>query len=124
MEDETYVHTIIFNLSVIIISLAALVEIKKIQGRQRKRQTWIRSILQKREDEGVYQLLVPKLLANDDQFKNYFRMTKESFALLLSLIEPEISKQHTKYRRSITACERLAVTLRYLASGLLLFAYL
>ena len=113
-----HVHTLIHILSVLIISLVALVKIRQVQPRQRNRQTWIRTILQKREDEGAYKLLIPKLIANDNQFKNYFRMTKDSFALLLSMIEPDISKHNTKYRRSISGSERLAVTLRYLASGL------
>nr|CAH7767947.1 unnamed protein product [Callosobruchus chinensis] len=39
------------------------------------------------------------------------------FDLLISLIGPRISKQHTNYRECIPAEMRLAITLRFLATG-------
>lgn len=45
------------------------------------------------------------------------RMSPESFDLLLSLVSPLISKQSTKLREPISSAERLALTLRFLASG-------
>ena len=123
MEDDDYLHTLRVNLLTMIIALIGLVvELRRrreMQGRRRKRQIWIRTILQARHEEGAYNLLIPKLLTNDDQYRNYFRMSQESFSLLLSMIEPVISKQQTTFRRPLTGSERLAVTLRYLASGLL-----
>ncbi|CAK1592157.1 unnamed protein product [Parnassius mnemosyne] len=44
-------------------------------------------------------------------------MSVNSFDELLSIISQRIKKQDTNMRRSITPAERLAVTLRYLASG-------
>ncbi|KAF0752009.1 protein ANTAGONIST OF LIKE HETEROCHROMATIN PROTEIN 1-like [Aphis craccivora] len=44
-------------------------------------------------------------------------MTSADFEYLLNLIGPSISKQETHLRKSIPARERLAVTLRFLASG-------
>ena len=43
-------------------------------------------------------------------------MSPECFDHLLSLVEPLITKQTTRFREAISAGERLAVTLRYLAS--------
>ena len=45
------------------------------------------------------------------------RMSPESFDHLLSLVSPLISKHTTKLREPISAAERLALTLRFLASG-------
>ena len=50
-------------------------------------------------------------------FSRYMRMSPESFDHLLSLVSPLISKHTTKLREPISAAERLALTLRFLASG-------
>ena len=44
-------------------------------------------------------------------------MSPESFDVLLRHVEPHISKENTRFRESVPASTRLAVTLRYLASG-------
>lgn len=44
-------------------------------------------------------------------------MSKERFDHLLWLVSPLITKQDTRFRKAIPANERLALTLRYLASG-------
>lgn len=44
-------------------------------------------------------------------------MSPEDFAHLLALIEPMIRKKDTNYRSAIPPNERLAITLRFLATG-------
>ena len=44
-------------------------------------------------------------------------MSPERFEHLLQLIGPKITKEDTRFRKSIPAGERLALTLRFLASG-------
>ena len=55
-------------------------------------------------------------------------MSPERFDHLLGLVENSITKEDTNFRKAISAGERLAVTLRFLASGesqqSLSFAYL
>ena len=46
-------------------------------------------------------------------------MSKQEFDNLLMLVEPLISKQHTKLREPVSAEERLMITLRYLATGII-----
>lgn len=48
-----------------------------------------------------------------EDFKNYYRMKNVCFDKLLHLVKPFLTKQDT----SITAEEKLPVTLRYLATG-------
>uniref|UniRef100_A0A667WYG0 DDE Tnp4 domain-containing protein n=1 Tax=Myripristis murdjan TaxID=586833 RepID=A0A667WYG0_9TELE len=50
-------------------------------------------------------------------FRGLLRMTAEEFEFVLSKVAPLITKTHTKLRRAITAKERLALTLRFLATG-------
>lgn len=48
----------------------------------------------------------------DNQFRSYFRMTRDEFEYLHSLIECDIKKKDTNYREAISTRERLAITLR------------
>ncbi|CAH1987872.1 unnamed protein product [Acanthoscelides obtectus] len=62
--------------------------------------------------------LVRKLRTSaTNNLNNYLRMDDMCFNELLSMVKPFISKKNTKMRKSITAEERLIVTLRYLATG-------
>ncbi|CAG5020867.1 unnamed protein product [Parnassius apollo] len=48
---------------------------------------------------------------------SYYRVTRVQFYDLLSLIIGDITKQDTNYRKDITQKERLAICLRFLATG-------
>ncbi|KAE8746825.1 hypothetical protein FOCC_FOCC006462 [Frankliniella occidentalis] len=82
-----------------------------------KNKRWhVRPMLQDREIFGDWYSLVPTLAQHDrDEFFNFLRMTPESFDWLLGKVSPFITKT-SKTKRTCTG-ERLAVTLRYLASG-------
>jgi hypothetical protein len=65
-------------------------------------------------------------LRNDDvglsrelrsSFKNVFRMSSENFENLMCLVGPAVQKENTNFRHAIGVTERLAVTLRFLATG-------
>lgn len=51
------------------------------------------------------------------EFQNFSRISREDFQYLLDSIGPRISKCDSNWRKSIPALERLAVTLRFLATG-------
>jgi len=53
----------------------------------------------------------------DDIIKNFTRMTLEDFEYLASLVCPKITRMDTNMREAITARERLALTMRFLATG-------
>ena len=50
-------------------------------------------------------------------FRDMLRMTAEEFDFVLRRVAPLITKRDTKMRKAITAKERLALTLRFLATG-------
>lgn len=52
-----------------------------------------------------------------DEFENLTRLTYRDFEYLLSKVSPIISKKDTHWRLAIPAKLRLAITLRYLATG-------
>nr|CAH7757359.1 unnamed protein product [Callosobruchus chinensis] len=49
--------------------------------------------------------------------KNFTRMTAEDYERLIILVGPKISKIDTKFRKAIPVQDRLAITLRFLATG-------
>ena len=57
------------------------------------------------------------LSLNNVLIVRFLRMSPERFEHLLSLVGPLIQKEDTRFRRSISPEERLAVTLRFLATG-------
>lgn len=75
--------------------------------------TWVHDINTKRPVFGEHHHLFPDLLRDKTKFIQYFRMSQERFYELLNLIKPAIERQDTKFRKAISAEERLATCLRY-----------
>ena len=50
-------------------------------------------------------------------FTNYMRMTPEFFEMIKTRLEPCLARQATNYRAPISVGEKLALTIRYLATG-------
>lgn len=62
-------------------------------------------------------LLRDLAIENTGQFKNFCRMSSEDFQNLIDLLSPKIQKRDTNFRECIPVKERLAITLRFLATG-------
>lgn len=93
-----------------------------INRKKRKSRTvWVREWLNKRQQDGAYNKLLVELRNGDNGeqrlYRDFLRMTHDDFNYLLELVEPLIEKSNTKFRESIPAGERLALTLQYLATG-------
>ena len=50
-------------------------------------------------------------------FTNFMRMTPEFFEMIKTRLEPHLARQATNYRDPISIREKLALTIRYLATG-------
>jgi hypothetical protein len=53
----------------------------------------------------------------DVLFKNFTRMLKTNFYTLLGIVERIITKQNTRFRESVPGEMKIAITVRYLATG-------
>lgn len=95
----------------VLISAAVVIILTKKASRRKKPRWWVRNYLQNKNN------VFSDLRVVDGSFSNFTRMSKTDFEILLRKIEPIISKQNTNFRNSISASLRLAVTLRYLATG-------
>jgi hypothetical protein len=61
--------------------------------------------------------LVQELRNYLEKHQEYFRMSKQSFDHILSMIQEDITKEDTEMRKAIKPMLKLAVTLHHLATG-------
>lgn len=85
-----------------------------LSKKQVKRKRWVKNWLLKRDH---LNLLSEIRTTEDDDYQNYYRMKDACFESLLLLVTPYLKKQDTCMRKAITPQEKLAATLRYLATG-------
>ncbi|XP_018404639.1 PREDICTED: uncharacterized protein LOC108781195, partial [Cyphomyrmex costatus] len=83
--------------------------------RWKNRRWWVRPINTRREQYGDFASLFTELKEDEDMFFRYTRMDVPTFYELLRLVSPFLQKR--SIRASICPEQRLAITLRYLATG-------
>ncbi|XP_049304029.1 putative nuclease HARBI1 [Bactrocera dorsalis] len=89
----------------------------KKKREKRKRSVWSKQWFLKRDKLGQQKILKELEFSAESDFKNYVRMSKETFDELLAKVAPLIKKNYTIMRKAIPVHHRLALTLRFLASG-------
>lgn len=102
------------------IAAAIVTYILKKQKKRRRHQMWVREWIRRRSQFGFCSTCTLKLeLRSQDpcQLANFLRMSLSDFEDILRRIEPKIQKKDTPMRKSIPAHDRLAITLRFLATG-------
>ena len=67
---------------------------------------------------GGYEALLKDRMTDSKAYHNFCRMSPADYQELLNLVTPLVSYLDTLLRKAISADERLAVTLRYLATGM------
>ena len=81
--------------------------------RKQQRRFYVRQFNVDREQDGEFRRRVKRMREVDPQIhREYFRMTKEQFDLILDKIRDRIA-HHNNHRYPISPEERLAVTIRY-----------
>lgn len=103
------------------ISQNARAMIQAIQDQRRdrrQRRWWTRDWLLRRPIHGQYEALMSEMYAEDPSaYRNFVRVDPLMFQELLHMVTPKIKKRNTWYRKCIDPGLRLAITLRYLATG-------
>ena len=92
--------------------------LRQRRRRRRNRKQWTRKWIQNRESQGAFHQLLQELRVLDvSSYMNFVRMDAATFEELLQMVAPLITYQDTTMREAIPSAERLAVTLRFLATG-------
>jgi hypothetical protein len=91
---------------------------KVIRKERKRRSIWVRQWLARRPDLGQYVRLLRELKKEDSKgFRNFLRVDFDLYKEILQRIEGRIKKLDTNYRKALSPGLKLAITLRYLASG-------
>ncbi len=99
-------------------NLAAAIVVIYAAKKKRRRSCWVRKWIARRPKFGAYGSLLSELAIEDPgQYKTFLRMAPGDLEDLLAKIGPVISRQETRMRQPIPVKEKLALTLRFLASG-------
>ena len=93
-----------------------LLEKRKIQNREKRRRWWVSPFISKRATEGSYVKLLKYQPDAGFRLHAYLRLNSTMFEELVQAIGPRVSRKHL-VREPISVEERLAVTLRHLATG-------
>jgi len=95
-----------------IIAMWLLYRRLQLRRKQRVRKYWVHPINERRNVMGTFNSLFEDLLADENKFFNYFRMSISSFDELHNQLKCSIQRHNTKMRDCIQPKEMLAVTLR------------
>lgn len=116
----------LYGLAASSVAVAAIIaSVLRNRRTKRKRCVWVRSLFRRRQELGAANVLLPELrthsfienpVINPYSFKQYMKMNEAAYDLLFSIIESDITGCPS-YRQPISAHEKFAATLRYLATG-------
>ena len=87
------------------------------EDESRKKGSKTRAWIRRQESLGIFNLIQELGIEDTCGYREMMRMNKEQFKEILQLIEPHISKQTNNFGKPISPAERLALTIRYLATG-------
>ena len=109
-----YLNNNVIAASAIVLALI----IARRRRRRRDRKVWVREWIKNRPQLGAYHQLLQELKVTDTQgYRNFLRMDPTTFELLLTKVGPLVTHQDTVMRKAIAPAERIALTLRFLATG-------
>ena len=95
-----------------------MLALKVIQMQFLIREVWVHPLNTTRTGKGEFYTLYPDLQHYPKKFFRVFRMDRNQFDNLLQRVTPQLLKQDTNYRASISPEQQLVVTLRSVFSTL------
>ena len=103
-----------------ILLLLLLMRRRRRRLRASHRKVWTKRWISRRQTQGACANIVRELNVEDpEQFRQFHRLDKDSFDEVLKLVSSLIEKKGTRMRLCLKPIERLSVTLRFLATGIM-----
>ena len=101
-----------------IIIVAILMKRKKQRQKKRNRKVWVRNWIKNRDQFGAYHQLMQELTLDVSSYRSFVRINASQFEELIMKVAPLIARKDTVMRQAIPVGERLALTLRFIATGM------
>jgi hypothetical protein len=117
---DSVAHLLVEEQCLLLAASILLLKCMKVKKQPRKRQFWVRPWLAapRRELYGQYAQLLQELHREDPKgFKNFLRVPPELFHSMVQRLTTYLEKQRTWMREPLSPAHRLAITLRYMATG-------
>ena len=88
------------------------------QKRKKRRREWVRPYLRRRVAQGHYENLMHELCGEEkEMYKNFLRLDEQLFNEIVERVRPHIERATTNFRDPLEVGLRVAITLRFLATG-------
>jgi hypothetical protein len=82
----------------------------RLSKRRQERKHWVHPFFRNNLNSGAY--IVSKEIGQDPElFKSFYRMSTESFSLLVDLVGPQIRRKDINFHIDVSAEERLLISL-------------
>lgn len=94
-----------------------LLILKKKKKEEKKKRFWVNPVWMHRKSEGEFHTAMQVMKSDPAMFFKYYRMTPQKFSDLHSIVKDSLRK-YFLCREPVCSEERLAITLRYLSSGM------
>ena len=93
-------------------------EAQKKKKAKKKRGIWVDLFLQEKHF-GEYKTVMErqKIFGDEKRFKSFIRMDPDLFKEIVVRVGPRIRKEDTKYRQAVPVEVRIAIALRFVATG-------
>jgi hypothetical protein len=125
LEEGIVLNALVLYQAILSISCAYLLHVdNERENRRRRHKWWVKPLIRKREYEGTTKILLAKNPSDGFYHENFLRLSREDFNFLLEKISSDLQTSDTRCRRAITPSEKLAVTLRFLATGTIYLFYI
>ena len=102
----------------ILVACSAVIVACAAKKKRKRRRMWAKPWLLLRDTKSAYNMILQEFRLGDrDSFRNFLRMNTETFDELMRLVYPALQKSQTRFPKPLSVEERLACTLRFLATG-------
>ncbi|KAL4126780.1 hypothetical protein QTP88_010989 [Uroleucon formosanum] len=86
--------------------------LREIEQEKNKKKLWVHPLNLRRTENNTIKCFIHELRNDECKFRNFTRMSTDTFDYILEILNDEIRKPDTNFRKSITPEEKLLVTLR------------